>query len=141
MWGSQCLIWNAVPTAIICSAAGVVLTLGLALAPRVTAVTALAPWSIDPSQEEAARVTAAPGRVATRILLPAARPAIALAGIVVAALALSEVGVPTFLRARTYAAAVFARLGGVDFAPAEALLLALPVLALDRKSTRLNSSH
>src|SRR3546814_19935123 len=65
-----------------------------------------------------------------RILLPSARPAIALAGIVVAALALSEVGVPTFLRARTYAAAVFARLGGVDFAPAEALLLALPVLAL-----------
>src|SRR3546814_8606851 len=88
-------------------------------------------WSADVcSSDLAARVTASPGRVAMRILLPSARPAIALAGIVVAALSLSEVGVPTFLRARTYAAAVFARLGGIDFAPAEALLLTLPVLAL-----------
>src|SRR3546814_9057096 len=65
-----------------------------------------------------------------RILLPSARPATALSGIVVASLSLCEVGVPTFLRARTYAAAVVARLGGIDFAPAEALLLTLPVLAL-----------
>lgn len=128
--GRQGLIGNEASAAFLFSEAGVVLTLGLALAPIITALTALALWNVDPSQEEAARVTAAPGRVATRILLPAARPAIALAGIVVAALALSEVGVPTFLRARTYAAAVFARLGGVDFAPAEALLLTLPVLAL-----------
>jgi len=128
--GRQGLLGNETSAAFLFSEAGVVLTLGLALAPIVTALTALALWNVDPSQEEAARATAAPGRVAMRILLPSARPAIALAGIVVAALSLSEVGVPTFLRARTYAAAVFARLGGIDFAPAEALLLTLPVLAL-----------
>lgn len=128
--GRQGLIGNEISAVILFSEVGVVLTLGLALAPIVTALTALALWNVDPSQEEAARVAAPPGRVAARILLPSARPAIALAGIVVAALTLSEVGVPAFLRARTYAAAVFARLGGVEFAPAEALLLTLPVLAL-----------
>lgn len=128
--GRQGLVGNEASAAFLFSEAGVVLTLGLALAPIITALTALALWNADPSQEEAARVTASPIRVATRILLPAARPAIVLAGIVISALTLSEVGVPTFLRTRTYAAAVFARLGGVDFAPIEALVLTLPVLAL-----------
>ena len=128
--GRQGLIGNETSAAFLFSEAGVVLTLGLALAPIVTALTALALWNADPTQEEAARITASPLRVATHILLPSARPGIVLAGIVIAALALSEVGVPTFLRTRTYASAVFARLGGVDFAPMEALVLTLPVLAL-----------
>ena len=76
--GRQGLIGNQASAALLFSEAGVVLTLGLALAPIVTALTALALWNADPSQEEAARVTASPGRVATRILLPAARPAAAI---------------------------------------------------------------
>ena len=44
------------------------------------------------------------------------------------ALALSEIGVPMFLRVDVYSAAVFARLGGVDFAPGEALALVLPLV-------------
>jgi iron(III) transport system permease protein len=128
--GRQGLIGNDASAALLFGDVGVIFVLGLALAPIFTALTALCLWNIDPSQEEAGRVVASPMRVATRILLPASRPAIVLAGVVVAALTLSEVGVPTFLRARTYAAAVFAQLGGADFAPAEALLLTLPVLVL-----------
>jgi iron(III) transport system permease protein len=109
---------------------GAVLVLGFAYAPIVTGLTALALWNADPALEEAARTVAPPLRVARAISLPAARPAIALAAIIVAALALSEAGVPTFLRVRTYAAAIFARLGGVDYAPGEAALLTLPVLAV-----------
>lgn len=128
--GREGLIGSGTSTALLFSEAGVVFVLGFAFAPVVTALTALALWNADPSQEEAGRVAASPLRVATHILLPGARPAIALAAVIVAALALSEIGVPMFLRARTYAAAVFARLGGVDYAPLEALLLTVPVLAL-----------
>jgi iron(III) transport system permease protein len=85
---------------------------------------------MDPSYEEAARTIARPWRVTTRILLPAACPAAALGGIVVFALAFSELGVPMFLRVRVYPVAVFARLGGVDYAPGEAFALVLPLLAV-----------
>jgi iron(III) transport system permease protein len=57
-------------------------------------------------------------------------PAAALGALVVFALSLSELGVPMFLRVRAYAAAVFARLGAVQYAPGEALVLTLPMLIL-----------
>lgn len=120
--------------------AGAIAVLTLALAPIATALTALGAWGMDASLEEAARAAAAPGRVLRRIVLPAATPAIALAALLIFALAVSEVGVPMFLRVDAYPAAVLARLGGIDFAPGEAVVLVLPLailalglLALERR--------
>ncbi len=109
---------------------GVVLVETLAFTPVVTLLTALAVESVDPSLEEAARVVAPPWRVATRILLPAAWPSAALGALIVFALSLSELGVPMFLRVRTYPEAVFSRLGGAAYAPGEAFTLALPLLVV-----------
>ena len=85
----------------------------------VTSLTALGALGVDASLEEAARVVARPARVVLHILLPAARPAIAFALIVVFALSLSELGVPMFLRVEVFPAAVFARLGGHGVWPAD----------------------
>lgn len=124
---------------------GAIGVLTLALAPLATALTALGAWGMDASLEEAARVTAPPGRVLARIVLPAAAPGIALAAILIFALALAEVGVPMFLRVDAYPAAVLARLGGIDFAPGEAMELALPLgvvaLALVALERRLFASR
>ena len=107
---------------------GYVAILSLTFAPVVTALVALGLWNLDPSLEEAARVVARPARVATGILLPMGWPSIALAGILVFALSFSELGVPMFLRLEVYPAAVFSRLGGIDYDPGEAFLLALPLV-------------
>jgi iron(III) transport system permease protein len=107
---------------------GLVVVLALTFSPVVTSMVALALLGMDASLEEAARVAARPWRVATRILLPAARPALALAAIVVFALAVSELGVPMFLRVDVFPAAVFARLGGIQYAPGEAFALVLPLV-------------
>ena len=112
------------------SLGGSVAVEALAFAPVVTSLVALALQGIDPSLVEAARVAARPGHVATRILLPLAWPAAALGALVVFALSLSELGVPMFLRVRSYTAAVFARLGAVQYAPGEALVLTLPMLLI-----------
>ena len=109
---------------------GVVAVLGLTFAPIMTSLTALALQNVDPSLEDAGRVVAGPLRVIVRILLPTAWPAVALGQLLVFALALSELGVPMFLRVRTYPASVFARLGGIDYAPGEAVALTLPLLAV-----------
>lgn len=107
---------------------GLVVVLSLAFAPLVTCLVALGLASIDPSLEEAARTAARPWRVATRILLPLVAPAIGLGAVIVFALAFSELGVAMFLRVRAYPAAVFARLGGVDYEPREAVALAVPLV-------------
>jgi len=112
------------------SLAGSIAVEALAFAPIVTSLVALALQNVDPSLVEAARVAARPWRVATRILLPLAWPAAALGALVVFALSLSELGVPMFLRVRSYAAAVFARLGAVQYAPGEALVLTLPMVLI-----------
>jgi iron(III) transport system permease protein len=109
---------------------GVVAVLALAFAPLATTLTALGAWGMEAALEEAARVVAAPGRVLLRIVLPASAPAVALAALLIFALAVSELGVPMFLRVDAYAAAVFARLGGIDSAPGEAVALVLPLAAL-----------
>jgi len=122
------------------SPAGVVGVLAVTFAPIVTSLVAVGVLGVDASLEDAARVVASPWRVATRILVPAVRPALALAAIVVFALALSELGVPMFLRVDVFPAAVFARLGGVSYSPGEASALVLPLvpvaialLALERR--------
>ena len=122
------------------SEAGLVIVLGLAFAPVATSLVALALNGIDPGLEEAARLVARPLRVVVQILLPAAAPAVVLAAIVVFALSFSELGVPAFLRVDTFPAAVFARLGGIDYSPGEAFALVLPLapvvlalLAIERR--------
>jgi iron(III) transport system permease protein len=121
-WGGETTSW------VLFSPIGVVTTLTAAFMPIVTTFVALAVNGIDPSIEEAARAVAGPWRVATRILLPICWPAAALASLVVFALTVSELGVPMFLRVAVYPAAVFSRLGGVQYAPGEAFLLAIPLL-------------
>ena len=101
-----------------------------AFAPVVTILVALGVQAIDPSLEEAGRLSAPPWKVARQIVLPAAWPAAALGALLVFALSLSELGVPLFLRVRAYPAAVFAWLGAVEYAPGEAAVLALPMLAV-----------
>jgi len=140
LMGRTGLLGSERGSSILFSEVGAVAVLTLALAPLATALTALGVWGIDASLEEAARVLAAPARVLARIVLPAAAPGIAFAAILIFALALSEVGVPMFLRVDAYPAAVLARLGGIDFAPAEAVelvfplgIVALALLALDRR--------
>jgi iron(III) transport system permease protein len=112
------------------SRVGLVGVLALALAPVVTWLVALAAAGVDPALEDAARVASRPRRVATHVLLPLAAPAAALGGLVVFALAFSELGVPMLLRIRTYPAVVFSRLGGIDYAPTQAAALAIPLLGL-----------
>lgn len=112
------------------SPVGFVVVLTLIFTPLVTALTALALAGIDTSLEEAARTVARPWRVATRILLPLCAPALALGAFLVFTLTFSELGVSMFLRVETYPSALFARLGGIDYAPGEAVQLALPLLCL-----------
>jgi iron(III) transport system permease protein len=128
--GAQAVLGTDAVTSVLFSFAGVALVLALAFAPVVTSLVALALRGIDPSFEEAARLVTGPRRVLTRILLPLTWPAAALAALVVFALAFSELGVPMFLRVRLYPAAVFTRLGGVEYAPGEAFALAVPLLGV-----------
>jgi iron(III) transport system permease protein len=109
---------------------GVVFVLSICLAPVVTALTAGALMGVDPSLEEAGHIVARPARVALGITLPAARPAVVLGGVMVFSLAASELGVPLFLGSRAYTESVFSRLGGIDYAPGEAVALAVPLLAV-----------
>jgi len=109
---------------------GAIAVMVMALTPIVTALAVVALQAVDPSFEEAALLVVGPGRAATRILLPLIRPAVALAALVVFSLAFSELGVPMFLRVSVYPAKVFARLGGVDYAPGEAFALALPLFVV-----------
>lgn len=130
LFGSQGMIGSNGTAGVLFGDIGFVLVLGVTFAPIVTSLTALGVMGVDASLEESARIVARPWRVSSRILVPAAAPAIALSVIVVFALALSEIGVAMFLRVDVYSAAVFARLGGVDFAPGEALALALPLVPI-----------
>jgi iron(III) transport system permease protein len=130
LFGVTGLAGSEATSAILFSETGVVLILVLAFTPIVTALVALGLQGLDPSLEEAARVVARPVRVVWRILVPAATPAWMLAAIMVFTLSFSELGVPMFLRVDTFPAAVFSRLGGVDYAPGEALALVLPLVPL-----------
>ncbi len=126
--GREGLLGSAVTARLLFSELGLVVVLALAFSSLVTSLVGLSLLGMDASLEEAARLAAPPWRVATRILLPATRPALALAAIVVFALSVSELGVPMFLRVAVFPAAVFARLGGIQYAPGEAFVLALPLV-------------
>ncbi len=128
--GRQGFLGNETTASVLFSAIGMIGVLALAFAPVVTSLVALAIMGVDASLEEAARLVASPWRVVTRILLPAARPALVLSAIIVFALSLSELGVPMFLRVNVFPAAVFARLGGIAYAPGEAFVLALPLVPI-----------
>lgn len=128
LFGRQGLLGSEASASLLFNPPGHVAVLSLAFAPVITALVALGLWNLDPNLEEAARVVARPARVATGILLPAVWPSVAIAGILVFALAFSELGVPMFLRVDVYPAAVFSRLGGIDYDPGEAFLLALPLV-------------
>jgi iron(III) transport system permease protein len=126
--GASGLVGSEATSRALFSEVGVVAVLVIAFAPIATALVALGLLSIDPSLEEAARVVAKPVRVVAAILIPAAAPAWVLAAIVIFTLSFSELGVPMFLRVDTFPAAVFSRLGGIDYAPGEALALVLPLV-------------
>jgi iron(III) transport system permease protein len=117
-------------SAVLFGPAGAVAVLGLAFAPIVTSLTLLGMSAVDPAFEDAAALVARPATVIRRIVLPAARPAIALAALLVFTLTFSEVGVPMFLRVPVYASAVLSRLGGFVSDPGEAALLTLPLLVV-----------
>jgi iron(III) transport system permease protein len=128
--GRPGFLGNETTASLLFSPLGMIAVLSLAFAPVVTSLVALAIMGIDASLEEAARLVASPWRVVTRILLPAARPALVLSAIIVFALSLSELGVPMFLRVDVFPAAVFARLGGIAYAPGEAFVLVLPLVPI-----------
>jgi iron(III) transport system permease protein len=109
---------------------GVVLVLVSSLTPIVTTFTLIGVTGLDASIEEAGLLVAPPARVLARLLLPAASARVAIAALVVFSLSMAEVAVPMFLRVPVYSAAVFARLGSVEFSPREAAALSLPLIAL-----------
>ncbi|WP_394836417.1 ABC transporter permease subunit [Pendulispora rubella] len=128
--GERGLVGSARTSAVLFGPVGHLLVLTTTFTPIVTALTMLGMTGLDASLEEAALLVAPPWRVLTRLLVPAARSRIAVAAIIVFSLTLSEVGVPMFLRVPVYGAAVFVRLGGVDFAPGEAASLGVPMVVL-----------
>ncbi len=130
VFGRDGYLGGPLSAAILFSDVGLVLALTNVLLPAVTGLTAIGARGIDASLEEAARVAGGPWRAAAFVVVPTAAPAIALAGVIVFALAFSELGVPMFLRVDVYPELVFSRMGGMDFAPGEAAALALPLVVL-----------
>lgn len=130
LFGREGLLGGEATAHLLFSEFGLIVILALTFSPVVTSLVALALLGIDASLEEAARAVARPWRVALRILLPATRPALVLSAIVVFALTVSELGVPMFLRVDVFPAAVFARLGGISYAPGEAFALVLPLIPI-----------
>ncbi len=130
IFGREGFLGNETTARLLFGPFGMIAVLALTFAPVVTSLVVLGVLGVDASLEEAARLVARPWRVVRRILVPAAGPSIVLSAIVVFALTLSELGVPMFLRVEVFPAAVFARLGGIDYAPGEAFILALPLVPL-----------
>jgi iron(III) transport system permease protein len=128
LFGREGLLGNITSARLLFSEFGLVMVLVGCFTPVVTVLTALGVSGVDASLENAARVVARPWRTVLGVLVPCAMPAIALSGIVVFVLAFSELGVPMFLRVSVYPTVVFARLGGLDFAPGEAAVYVLPFL-------------
>lgn len=109
---------------------GCIVVLTTCLTPVLTVLTWLGVRGTDPSGDETARIVAGPWSALRQVVVPQALPAIALGAIIVFSLALIEIAVPMFLRVDVYSAAIFARVGGFDFAPGEAAILALPLLGI-----------
>jgi iron(III) transport system permease protein len=130
LFGQTALLGTPATSRLLFSDLGLIAILTLSLSPIASALVILALLGVDASLEEAARIAARPWHVITRILLPSARPALVLAAVVMFTLAVSELGVPMFLRVDVFPAAIFARLGGMSYAPGEAFVLALPLIPM-----------
>lgn len=143
LFGREGFAGTETTSGLLFSEAGALIVQAFAFTPVITALTMLGLEAVDPSLEEAASTAVSPWHVATRISLPLIWPHLALAALIVFALSLAEMGVPMFLRVKSFPAVVFARLGGIAYSPGEALILALPlavvalvVLVLERLLSR-----
>jgi iron(III) transport system permease protein len=128
VFGRQGLLGSELTARALFSELGAILVLTSCFAPIVSALTALGVSGVEASLEEAGRVSLGPWRTAAFVLVPCAAPTISLAALVVFALTFSELGVPMFLSVPVYPTVIFARLGGMAFAPGEAAVFTLPLL-------------
>jgi iron(III) transport system permease protein len=92
-------------------------------------ITEAAVRGIEPRLEEAASLTARPGRVLSRITLPLVLPSILAAALVVFVLAISDFGVPALLRVPVFTTEVFTAFAAL-YDSARATVLAVPLLLL-----------
>ena len=84
---------------------------------------------VDGRLEEAGLIVAPPGRVLRHITLPLVAPNVLASALIVFVLAISEFGVPGFLRVRVYTTEVFTAFASLyDYS--RALVLAIPLLLL-----------
>lgn len=125
--GRQGVLGGELTSKVLFSEVGATFVMTCCLAPIVTALTTLGISGVDESITEAGRSILGPLRTAALVLVPCAAPAISLAALVVFSLTFSELGVPMFLGVDVYPTVVFARLGGMDFAPGEAAVFMLPL--------------
>jgi iron(III) transport system permease protein len=107
----------------------VVGVLSLVLYPLSMLATEVAIRRIDGRLEEAALMSAPPGRTWWRITLPLAAPSIAAASLVIFVLAISEFAVAGLLQVRVYTTEVFTAFAALYDFP-RAMLLAMPLLLL-----------
>jgi iron(III) transport system permease protein len=128
--GRKGLLGGDVTSRLLFSEIGATLVMVSCLAPIVTALTALGISGVDESIAEAGRSILGPLRTAALVLVPCAAPAISLAALIVFSLTFSELGVPMFLGVDVYPTVVFARLGGMAFAPGEAAVFMVPLVAV-----------
>ena len=106
-----------------------IIVLTAVLYPLPMLMTEAAARGIEPRLEEAASLTARPGRVLWRITLPLIRPSIVAGALVVFVLAISDFGVPALLRVRVFTTEIFTAFAAL-YDSARATALALPLLLL-----------
>jgi len=106
-----------------------VIVLTVVLYPISMLMTEAAVRGVEPRLEEAASLTAAPGRVLWRITLPLALPSILAAALVIFVLAVSDFGVPALLRVRVFTTEIFTAFAAL-YDSARATALAMPLLLL-----------
>jgi len=130
LFGRRGVLGNDLSANLLFGPVGHIAVLSLIFSPVVVVSISLSLWRLPSSLEMAARTVASTRRVLLGILLPAVGPAIGLGALVVFVLAFSELGVPMFFGVDVYPAVVFSMLGGVDYDPARASMLALPLFPL-----------
>lgn len=108
-----------------------VAVLTVVLYPLSMLITEAAVRGIELRLEEAASLTAAPGRVLWRITLPLVMPSVLAAALVIFVLAVSDFGVPALLRVPVFTTEIFTAFAALyDFGRATALAVPLLLLAL-----------
>jgi iron(III) transport system permease protein len=108
-----------------------VAVLTVVLYPLSMLMTEAAVRGIEPRLEEAASLTAKPGRVLWHVTLPLVIPNVLAAALVIFVLAVSDFGVPALLRVRVFTTEMFTAFAALyDFVRATALAIPLLLLAL-----------